>query len=723
MPLNPKTEKNLSDLALSKISDSVPDLIAFWQGTELVESNDDGSRAAAIMGFDLNGTEVRVPILFLSGQIKGSEIGYLPESDTFFSLTRPWVKWLASRSTGVTGQGDPAGHNLPQVPSSSLRLFSRLPMISNKRASADVDAMITEWIDPARALAIAPRGLSDFLAGMTKKAYLSLMEELVTEHPKLMSKMANLYGGLDSLKVAEFKAEGPCCKDCSGAPKCDCKCHKEKKVAELQFIIPETLEKTAGLTLEQKEETLGNDLLVIDKRASADKSKVFDSDYRTRFSTPVESGFYDMINQYGEMKEVFIAHNAFVPAHPEVSVPGCIIVDVSSKQFFVPLLGDEVLCRPRKQLEDEDFKKGLGGMSSPDSMTPWNTYMLIGENGAVSAPFEVTGKTETPEYKSVDVTLLWDCRDKIRNVINDFFNGGSNGTLRLIDAEGTRIGTLGDLTLIPKGFKVIKLSRGDSKDAKKLKPGNHNSLDEAVRAQNLNKLALTKQGSKYVIRVGDKRHGTTSTLLTKRAAVMTLVGSLGLDSAEAVQLVENTTSTANTVWIKQASPIYSGMPFPDTNAVSGTNEFGLPEQWDLQTSDAIPMNNPEYPDVENHDLANWSKIKNSDADFLSRAADSGSQQVFDPAMIGAILKTNRTQSQVDNWTPDLVGAEDKLSRLLLLFYWKNSEFAKLYGRDEMSEFEDILLNTIKNMGTVVLFLKQRSGESDDRGIDALNGQQ
>ena len=137
------------------------------------------------------------------------------------------------------------------------------------------------------------------------------------------------------------------------------------------------------------------------------------------------------------------------------------------------------------------------------------------------------------------------------------------------------------------------------------------------------------------------------------------------------------------------------------------------------------MNNPEIPgsDPFENDFANWDRIKpnNSSLDFLSRAADSGSQQVFDPAMIGMILRTTRSGAQVDQWVPDLVAALDTKCRLLLLFYWHNNDFAEDYGKDELQEFEDQLLSSIKTDGTVILFLKQKAGESSNTKVDAFEG--
>jgi len=182
------------------------------------------------------------------------------------------------------------------------------------------------------------------------------------------------------------------------------------------------------------------------------------------------------------------------------------------------------------------------------------------------------------------------------------------------------------------------------------------------------------------------------------------------------------TNGIDQVWIKMAAQ-YGGMPFPDDTAYTGSSEYGVPETQTVTQQMQVPIEHPEVPDATNPDLANFDKIKQNDIDFLSRAADANAKNVFDPAMIGTILKSSRTQAQVDQWLPALVGSLDKLCRLSLLFYWKNADFAEMYGKDEMSEFEDVLLNSIKVMGTIVLFLKQRANEDSSSKVDALRGGQ
>jgi uncharacterized FAD-dependent dehydrogenase len=60
------------------------------------------------------------------------------------------------------------------------------------------------------------------------------------------------------------------------------------------------------------------------------------------------------------------------------------------------------------------------------------------------------------------------------------------------------------------------------------------------------------------------------------------------------------------------------------------------------------------------DIGLWNQITDEDLKFLERASDSNSRQVFDPAMIGVIVRTSRSQSIVQEYIPELVDNLDRM---------------------------------------------------------------
>jgi len=92
------------------------------------------------------------------------------------------------------------------------------------------------------------------------------------------------------------------------------------------------------------------------------------------------------------------------------------------------------------------------------------------------------------------------------------------------------------------------------------------------------------------------------------------------------------------------------------------------------------------------------------------AAQSGQREVFDTAMVGAMLRAVRDDSLVDRYMGELTKGLDKLGRILFMFYWHGDRFAERYGKSDMPELEDSLRNAFEMLGDVILFLKQKTIE-------------
>jgi hypothetical protein len=92
------------------------------------------------------------------------------------------------------------------------------------------------------------------------------------------------------------------------------------------------------------------------------------------------------------------------------------------------------------------------------------------------------------------------------------------------------------------------------------------------------------------------------------------------------------------------------------------------------------------------------------------AASSGQKEVFDTAMVGAMLRAVRDDSLVDRYMGELTKGLDKLGRILFMFYWHGDRFAERYGKSDMPELEDSLRNAFEMLGDVILFLKQKTIE-------------
>ena len=94
------------------------------------------------------------------------------------------------------------------------------------------------------------------------------------------------------------------------------------------------------------------------------------------------------------------------------------------------------------------------------------------------------------------------------------------------------------------------------------------------------------------------------------------------------------------------------------------------------------------------------------------SASKGQKEIFDTSVVGGLVKAVDVDSLVDSFLPDMIKGMDRVGRVLFLFYWHNESFRDRYGRQDLVELEDSLRNVFKSTGDLVLFLKQKTIDSD-----------
>ena len=883
MPGKQQVESSLADLAISTISDRIPNLLDAYLGFELIASNDDNVKAAGIAGFMIGQDMIYIPALFLNGKIKGTECLYLKKDDIFVSCSKQWIEYLTTRTPGRMGQAAVPPPGLSGPAPAQMRVFTQPPMIGGKIASLD-DLSIFPDIDQLpgwkdckwnktgtifpdaydfmnrlhktamrdQVWGSEPRpefNLPNVLQSMGKQAYVEFMNWTL-ENPVILEKLGQYYDW-DSLKLAYPEgilpevedidnsatagaalggatSSGPqlspagwnnqqeakvaamnpsktsvapgvldqigslisnhkllaggagaavlgggalayalshrhkkhasdiTCPACKGEVKekdgkkvcCVCQhvCEepaepKELKLARYNF---DDLEKNPSLfTIEQREQIVQDGYLVMDKRAAEEKTPLYREEYMSRFDVPHENGYYEIVNKYGELRKVFLVTRPFIAEAPQTTFSGKIIVDLESGIFQTTNSDQEVLIRTQYKTEDAVWKEKAKNLPSISSAEVGKTYLLVSPDlKEVSAPFHVKNKSGSGKDLDMTIRTPYSVRYRADSGDNGLWDSEPD-SVKIVDKDGP-IQRLGDRVFIPKDFKLIELdddsdrysyTHDDSKQEKKniyrdITPGTNSTLTGALLARNFFDLDISKTASgDYIASIG--KHA--SPFCNKTDMNWVLMGKLGVSADDAQYCLEQTDLNGrmkcqvklayNPNDVYSPGTIFGGDPLPPVDNELGVNNSGVKEVYPQQQFAQVNMNNPEVPgsDPLDNDSANWDRIKPQQMDFLQRAADSGSQKVFDPAMIGTILRTSRSSAQVEQWLPDLVSALDTKCRLLILFYWHNEDFAEDYDKTELNSFEDALLSSIDVDGKVVLFLKQKSGNSNSANINAFEG--
>lgn len=749
-----QVEQNLAEIAVSQISEKNPNLLNFYLGFDIIDKNDEGTRAAGIMGFKIGGQLVYIPVFFLNGKVRGMEVMYLKNSDTFVANNEQWVNYIASQNPEDIGHPAKKDQKYNDgETNNSLRIFSRPPASANSKAASLEDftnITVDQLVDPSIALAEPKHDLVDFLKSAGEETYQDFIK-LATENPEILKAALKFYDESDLKITFEKSAAFQNGKEVQG--------HSEETVSlvtsDEAMNCPECCK---SMSLKDKEKIVRKGYAVKDLRPDDEKSDLYLGDYRKEFSQVVATGYYEILNAAGELVKALVftgvnplnmkSYRSSGGYDPQLVVAPATGAAVWSNDPVFARQGPELDSNPMPEssadLTEEEKKKVLDKSGvDPKDCKVGSTYILMDKDMVVYGPFAVKNKITDKSKVTLSVGQDW-----IPSYSSPFINDGAdnwggnslssphydsdNAYLRVTDKDGGKIDFVGGAYFIQKGVKAIEIfcsgfscsGEGNSDaveaDIKKITPGTPRTLDAAISGRGGELVVIEKSAT--MIDVCVLHRDVAQSFRDRSEVVLDLMKRAGLCESSAEKLAAVIYEDHASKAFGWTLPRSQKVAYPDMitpQGAAGASRDGTPVQTSqIERQEMVPAS-PGPERATNMNIGLWSQVTKDDLDFLQRASDSNSRQVFDPAMVGLIVRTSRSQAIVQDYIPELVDNLDRMCRLLLLFYWHNQEFADEYGIDEMADFEDLLLSTIKSTAKVVLFLKQRAVESASGQTDVL----
>lgn len=732
-------ETAMSNLAHVVLQDRAPGLSEYEVGFQLIDRNDDNTRAAAIMAFKIGSTWAYVPIFFIEGRIKGAELLYLKNKDLFVPLKESWVEYLLRQKPEILGNSTPRATGALGVLAPDMRQLVRSPL---KYASAQ-----PQWVRDflpvlAKCVVEDHRQNIPTLPGFLKEAgapAVKALAHMIRSFPRLAAMCDTLHGAEMASAIKEASAKVPARVVKRASYLLDDMLPKQGALQTITYDDADGSDLPLLLTDEDKSKLLREGPLIEDTRTGEQVSVPYSVNVRQQLQNPTESGLYDVLVRPAAYEKCFVA---ICPKSTSSHGVFATVVRLDGQKEFANVHPSYVWVG--KKYEDPEWSRWYKGLPDADSLTEAKEdddsdhvyydgphFMLLGPNGEATVPFQVRKDLDdgayqvsfrdygTPELPAYMAKLPRnDTYDMNRDPYRDpvlHLNGGRGS--KLWDAQGDMY--------VPNGWKKLVVREPDKTPREALQLGTIPEVELDI-VRKTAALRVTNDG--LTARVNDR-------MLSTRDAVLHLVCDHGLREKAAREILHHAEAGRKEgrpyfeCRVKYASPYLSNNqpgapafrdpPMDSEPLLQGSIPSSLPFYQNEVVNDLLPPPNApqEYnplitPMYDAPDQAAPPPPDQQAIQTAQSAAQKGQKEVFDTSVINSLLKTTQPDLQVDRYIGNLMKGMDSFGRILISLYWHPDDFAERYGKDDLPELEDMLRNSFLNTGEAILKLKQKAIEAD-----------
>lgn len=769
-------EQAFSSLAYSYIKDKSPRLLDFMIGFQLVERNEDNTKAVGLFGYRVGKRWLYTPVFFLNGDMKGQELLFLKDSNTFIPLKENWVNYVISQKPHRLGEpsqqtSQQLGVEVPNLrrlimppgfgkygnDSTQSWALLFLPFLGAMASCEPLTGAGFDKVFGKVASAAAQLDLGKFL--QDNPEFLKTAYETYCNYPLIRQGFDKFYGTDFFRKTAsDIHADLKSVLPKPVQKKAACKTPTRQKLSLTDSILgkkaainPVSDKKVRvyvydSLTIthnlddldeDDREKLLKDTVLIKDKRDPHEQSTVYNTQTQSSLINPNDSGVYEVLEKFGKFSEMIVLHNLTAPGGNRNA---SLVFRKDDPKANKITHAAALWVRPDSNLKREEYKDWFEGLSKPGDFEIGAEYTLVGPRGEATVPFQVRDDfgdgrlrvsfryTETYSRPNYLPSLG---KPRPKGYDSEFLSCG-DAFIVINERAGARLHVLGNEVHVPGNFKVVKTRKShDLGDHWSLvRPKEEDKKSEPIVPGNLadaQLLMYEKTGSVKITDVGGSEilieDGKNNNRLQKRAALISLVHRYGITEPVAREMLTTATRCKVASYrVKYAFGYGPGAPaFPE--AQYSTEQLGNNSVQALYPQeDLLPV-----PDLDSGrtDPSIYDPFYTPDTQSMQvaqQAAQSGQKEVFDTAMISGMLKTVRQESIIDRYLGPLMQALDKLGRLLFMFYWHQEEFEERYGKQDLPELEDSLRNAFETLGDVTLFLKEKSvGSLDEFGGSGVGG--
>lgn len=750
IPTDITFEKSFLSLAQATNRDKVPALQKYMVGFQVLQKDDDDTRAVGVFGYKVGKDWYFAPVFFLRGQLKGTDLLYSHSDRLFVPLDDGWVSYFTNKddyspaSPARIPEGgsiaDPDFSFLTDVPgsvvaagnSSSGMQFSTksAAMLCTDEVSArELDLATHGLLEKLRKAAESVFDLRDMFAQgkkpsvsqLCKRAGVPGLPDILRVYPQARKKLAAQMRDVDFTNaVLQFYDVGDL------APKSNWRAAQSKRAEaarpapEADLVVVQTPNDSGyeQLSPEGKIKVLDGEQVIEDRREVTSTLLIDDT---SRYSNPSGSGVWDVLLQNGKTIPALVCCDPYV------------IGEGRTQNTCVVYAGADGMCCARTNdvwVTGRSSAK-FTGRSIYDVEQGARGLVLL-PNGRTSLPCAVVNRTRGDVLQLDVIQGVLDRADygtgEVKDVASSQLEHGDyswrienfNRNSRQIDCDSTAGITLSPRTVTARcsgrmsflsdncRWLAIAYEKGTSmlgSDADgvedyvayvKLQLGTASDVESRLfKVAQCLEVVRDRHGDYTLSTEAGRKH------FTPKSAIVHLVCTHDLRVDDAIRVLGRCkrANTVQQVFVAPPAKSASRFTLPDSTHFDADMGMSVSEP----ISDTIDMRDDEVVDV----------TQDETVQKIMYAAQAGKKDIFDVALLKNLARAVDVDSIVSAMLPDMLRALDKIGRMLFLFYWHQQAFITRYGREELPDIEEGLRNVFKSLGETVLYLKQKTAISDE----------
>jgi hypothetical protein len=500
-------EQAFASIASAYINEKAPSLLDYQVGFQLLDRNEEDTKAVGIFGFKVGHQWLYAPVFFLNGDLKGHELLYIKNQDIFIPLKENQLNYILNKKPNVLGSPTDRNMRAIGVQQPNLTQLSRSP---SKYASA-----YPTWLNDAMpAIAYAAtthpgkdekyKDLID-LPTFLKKEGKAVVRSLVLgfqENPKLSQAFQNFHDLSiidEALKEAEanaIAAESQSVLKVKIAHQVDTPITDEKSVLSKLGEVGKPLDKGItyagqrklqiftydsvmehGTNLEdlndkERSKLLKDKVVIRDDRDDNDVVTAYEVQSTVRLQNPSESGLYDVLVKPDKFEKCLVIIGPYCERGTRSYATLVKVEKDNGGHSWLNTHPGNIWVG--HQYKREDYIDWWNGLKDAENLSADkdSVQIIVGIKANGTVPFSVRRESVSGDRKVYDVWYKSYANNSrpahlppIDRGATDYLQPRFDGERLILSGKiGGTLRATGEDVVVPKDFKVITLTQDKDKD-------------------------------------------------------------------------------------------------------------------------------------------------------------------------------------------------------------------------------------------------------------------